>query len=151
VRDAGQDWGAPRTRRDGDVIVAEYTGARRAHRIENIGKVPYRVIGVENDREAGWTTPAAVAAPGTALAQASRAFTLYEVRLDAATPRTTHTHEVPTVVVLVSGTLTYQGAAGNDPFDITEPGKWVFGPPGSQHTLIAGGTGATRVVEFEAR
>ena len=151
VREAGQDWGAPRLREGGGLTVAEYTGARRAHRIENIGKTPYRVIAVENDRDGGWTTPTAIAAPGTTVAQATRAFTLYDVRLDAATPSTTHQHDVPTVVVLVSGTLTYQGAAGNDPFDITEAGKWVFGPTGSQHTLSAGGTGATRVVEFEAR
>lgn len=151
VREMGKDWGAPRERPVGNLSISNYTGARQVHRIENIGKTPYRVIAVENDRESGWTTPAAITAPGTKLAQESRAFSVYEVRLDAATSRTTHMHEVPTLVVLVSGAMTYQGGGGNDPFTVNEPGKWVFGPRGSGHTLTVGAGETAHIIEFEAR
>jgi hypothetical protein len=151
IREAGQEWGPSRVRESGNLAIAEYTGTRRAHRIENIGREPYRVIAVENVRDGGWSTPTPVMAVGTTLAQESRAFSLYDVRLDGNTPGTTHTHDVPTVVVLVSGAATYQGAGGTDPFEIREPGRWILGLPGSPHTFRVSGTDEARIVEFEAR
>ncbi len=151
IREAGQDWGPPRVRDVGNLAITQYTGAKRAHRVENIGKEPYHLLAVENDRDAGWTTPAPLTAPATTLAQESRAFSIYDVRLNPGAPRTNHSHEVPTVVVLVSGTVTYQGGAGNDPFDLREAGRWVFAPLGSNHTLSVSGTDEAHVVEFEAR
>lgn len=151
IREAGQDWGAPRVREVGNLAITDYTGAKRAHRVENIAKSPYHLIAVENVRDSGWTTPAPLTAPATTLAQESRAFSIYDVRLNASAPRTTHTHEVPTVVVLISGAVTYQGAGGNDPFELREAGRWIFAPLGSNHTLSVSGTDEARIVEFEAR
>lgn len=144
-------WAEPRPRAIGSLNLTEYTGARGSHRIETVGTKPFRLIAVENVRDGGWTTPAAIEAPGTTLARESRAFSIYEIRLDGNTPQTQHTHEMPTVAVLISGAFSYQGGGGSDPFEVRQVGRWVFGPQGGPHTMrVAPGTEA-RIVEFEAR
>jgi len=145
------DWGEPRPRTLGSLNLTEYTGAHGAHRIETVGMRPFRLIAVENVRDGGWTIPAALDAPGTTLTQQSRAFSIYEVRLGGDVLQTTHTHEVPTVAVLVSGGFTYQGGGGSDPFEVKQVGRWIFAPQDGPHTMRATPGVDARIVEFEAR
>lgn len=144
-------WGPARERGAGTLNLTEYTGAKGSHQIENVGKTPFRLVAVENVRDGGWTTPAPVAAPGTSLTRESRAFSMYTVELDDATPETAHTHEVPTVAVLVEGTVSYQGGGGVEPFELRQVGRWVFAPQGSAHTMRVADGGKARLIEFEAR
>jgi hypothetical protein len=146
----GQDWSAPRVRERGHVAVTEYTGTPAVHRVENVDTIPYRVLAITNLRDDGWTTPAAIAAPGTTLSQQSRAFSVYDVRLDAATAETTHVHEVPTLAVLVSGLYEYRGDGGEVPFVVRDIGRWIV-TRGGQHTLARTGGNDAHIVEFEAR
>lgn len=151
TRRPGEAWSDPRPRAVGSVNITEYTGTPGVHRTENVDTRPYRVMAVENVREGNWTTPALLSAAGTTLLQQSRAFAVYEVRLDAATPRTTHMHEVPAVAVLVSGAFQNQGGGGETPFRLPQPGRWLLTPMGQAHTMSVGAAGTAHIVEFEAR
>jgi mannose-6-phosphate isomerase-like protein (cupin superfamily) len=149
VKRPGQDWEPPRDRVTGTFNVTEYAGMPGAHTIENLGTTPYRLVAVENQRQAGWSTTPPIMAPGTTLNRQTRAFNLYDIRLDAATPESAHDHQVPTVTVVVSGVMENQGDGGTEPFQL-QPGRWTYTPMHTGHTLRATG-GAAHAVEFEAR
>ena len=92
------------------------------------------------------------------LTQESRAFRLYDVSLGRPTAQTSHTHAVPTIVVLIAGTVmsdgpdTHAKANPGAPIglkQLTEPGQWIFVPGGDKHHLVSLGTGGARVVEIE--
>ena len=151
VRLPGQDWGPPRDRAIGNVNATQYAGMPGAHTIQNIDTVPYRLIAVVNERESGWTMPALLKAPGTTLNQQTRAFALYDVRLDAATPETTHTHQVSTITVLIAGVIENQGGGGEMPFRMSEPGRWQITQVGQTHTLSVPPGATAHAVEFEVR
>ena len=152
VRRAGEDWSPVRTRASGSTEITAYTGAPAVHRAENAGPTPYRMVVVENLRDRGWSTPAPIAAPGTTLRQDARSFAVYDVRLNAATPRTNHVHENATLVILVSGAVEVQGGGGESEFRMEQTGRW-FPSSGSEqpHTLARVGTGEAHVVCVEAR
>jgi hypothetical protein len=134
------------------VQITSYTGAPAVHQVETVGASPYRLFAFENLRESGWTTPELVAAPGTTLVEESRAFAVYEVRLDASTPETSHTHQMPSVVTLLSGAIDVQGGGGETPFSLTEPGRWFPSTWEAPHTLmLAAGSGEARIMCVEAR
>lgn len=149
TRGPEEDWGAPRMRARGTVNVTNYTDAPGVHRVNNIGTTPYHLIAVENLRSGGWSTTRVITAPGTALLQQTRAFAIYDVRLDAGTPQTNHAHEMPIVAVLVSGAIENQGGMGENPSRFDRPGQWIFIPGG--HTMNVAGTGGAHVVEVEVR
>lgn len=152
TRRPGEDWGAPRVRRLGSVNITEYTGAPAVHRVENVDTTPYHLIAVENLRDERWSMPKApAAAAGTTLIQQSRAFAVYDVRLSAGTPRTTHAHEVPTISVLVAGAFENQGGGGETPFRLQQPGRWLLTPMGQAHTMSVIGAGDAHVIEVEVR
>jgi hypothetical protein len=150
ARPAGQDWGPSRERAIGVLNVTPYTGTPGAHTIQNLDKIPYRLIAVTNERESGWSTAPPMKAAGTTVAQQTRAFILYDVKLDASTAESDHDHERPTVTVLVSGTVENQGDGGTEPFRVQEPGRWIYTPAGG-HTLRLPSGGSAHVVEFEVR
>jgi hypothetical protein len=150
VKLPGADWGPTRDRAIGSLNATQYTGTPGAHAIENLDKIPYRLIAVTNERESGWSTGAPMKAPGTTVAQQTRAFILYDVRLDASTQESDHNHERPTVTVLVSGVLENQGDGGTEPFLVKEPGRWIYTPAGG-HTLRVPAGGTAHLVEFEVR
>jgi hypothetical protein len=108
------------------------------------------VLAVENLRERGWTTPRPVVATGTSVARQSRSFTAYEVKLNQTQPQTTHNHQVPTVVMLVSGTVRVQGGRGESEFRLDAPGRWFASSWDQPHTLLVAG-GDAHVIEVEAR
>ena len=151
VRPAGQDWGPPRERAIGNLNATQYAGTPDAHTIQNIDTFPYRLIAVVNERESGWTTPAPLKAPGTTLTQQTRAFAMYDIRLDAATPQTTHTHEVSTITVLIAGAIENQGGGGEVPFRMQQPGRWQITQVGQTHTLSVPAGATAHAVEFEVR
>ncbi|MGE3841731.1 MAG: hypothetical protein AB7I50_09100 [Vicinamibacterales bacterium] len=148
---SGGQTGDPAVRPSGHLALAEHTGKPSAHILENTGQAPLRLIAVENVRDAGWTKPTPLQAPATSLAQESRSFGVYEVRLNDATKQTAHRHEVPTVVVLVSGSYVFQGDGGSEPFRVDDIGRWVYSPPNNQHTLSVPAGSEARLIEFEAR
>lgn len=157
---AGEDWNVRAARPLGHAAITEYTGRAAAHRVQNSGQVPYRLFAVENLKTGGWSTASALSAPATSLATESRAFRVYDVVLGRETSQTTHTHAVPTLVVLISGLVLSDGPdaqakalapapVGTQQLDAT--GQWILVPAGDTHHLVRIGTGDARVVEIEVR
>ena len=84
----------------------------------------------------------------------------YDVRLVRAAPQSSHTHAVPTVVVVLAGAVMSDGpdaqAKANAPAPVglkqlDRPGQWLLVPRGDTHHLVRLGTGDARVVEIEVR
>ena len=85
---------------------------------------------------------------------------MYDVRLVRAAPQTSHTHTVPTVVVVLAGAVMSDGPDGqakaNAPAPVglkqlDRPGQWLLVPRGDTHHLVRLGTGDAHVVEIEVR
>ena len=159
-----QSGGQPATDRPsrplGDATVAEYAGKAASHIVENVGKNPYQLFAVENLKTSGWSTAAAAQGLATKLTRESRAFRLYDVSLSRETSQTSHTHTVPTIAVLISGTVMSDGpdtqAKANPGAPVglkqlTQPGQWILVPPGDTHHVVRLGAGNARVVEIEVR
>lgn len=151
TRASGGDWSDPRPVASGAVDVASYTGASAVHQIENVGTTPYRAFAIENLRDAKWTTPQLITAPGTTLLEQSRSFAVYDVKLNGAAPKTSHVHQMPTVVMLMAGSVEVQGGGGESVFRMETPGRWILSQWDQPHTLTLVGTGDVHVVEVEAR
>jgi hypothetical protein len=157
----GQAWGPVRPPRPlGDAAITDYTGKPGSHRVENVGASLYQLFVVENLRPGGWSAAAAAAGLGTTVAAESRAFRIYDVRLGRETVQTSHTHAVPTVVVLIGGTVMSDGpdthAKAYAPAavglkQLTATGQWVLVPPGDTHHMVRLGAADARVVEIEVR
>ena len=147
----GRDWEAPRSYVPGGINLVTYTGAPAAHAMENVGKTPYRVFAVENMRETGWTTPRLIEAQATTLLHQSRAFAVYETRLSTSMPQTTHVHQQPTVVFLLSGATVVQGGGGESEFRMEAAGRWFSSSSDQPHSLSLIGAAEARLIEVEAR
>ena len=159
---SGGSWGEPRAPRSlGDPSITEYTGKPQSHRVENVGKTAYQLFAVENLRKSGWSSAPAATSLATKMMTESRAFRIYDVRLaPRQTSQTSHTHAVPTIAVLVSGTVMSDGpethAKANAPAPVglkqlTAPGQWILVPAGDTHHVVRLGTGDARVIEIEVR
>ncbi|MET0211478.1 MAG: hypothetical protein ABW292_00660 [Vicinamibacterales bacterium] len=151
TRASGGDWSEPRPFASGAVEVASYTGASAVHRIENVGTTEYRAFAIENLRDAKWTTPQLITAPGTTLLEQSRSFAVYDVKLNGSAPKTNHVHQMPTVVMLMAGAVEVQGGGGESVFRMENPGRWILSQWDQPHTLTLVGSGDAHVVEVEAR
>ena len=157
----GQPQGPVRPSRSlGDVSVTEYTGKPASHRIDNVGSTQYQLFAVENLRQKGWSSAAAVSGPATSMAAESRAFRIYDVRLSRTSSSTTHTHPVPTIAVLIAGKALSDGPdtqaktfapAPVGLKQLDRPGQWLFIPAGDRHHVVRLGTEDARVVEIEVR
>ena len=101
------------------------------------------MVVVENLREGGWSTNPPLSAVATALVKETRAFEIYEVRLDNSSRETSHVHNKPTIVVLVSGDVT----AGKQ--QLGQPGRWVLIPADEPHRLST--KSESKIVEIEVR
>jgi len=151
-RGVGGEWSTPRTRTAGTAETSTYTGSPVTHRTENTGTAPLRLFVVENLRDSGWTSLAPLTAPGTSLRQEDRSFAVYDVRLNAATPRTNHTHQNPSFVFLMAGAVQVQGGGGESEFRLEQKGRWFpSSGPDQPHTLSLVGTADAHVVCVEAR
>ena len=131
-----------------------FTGEPVTQRLENVGTQPLRAIVVENLRDAKWTTPPALTAPGTTLQQENRSFAVYDMRLNAATPRIVHTHQNPSFIFLMSGTVQVQGGGGEFAFPLDHARTWWFpgSGPDQPHTIeLADGVAEARVMCVEAK
>ena len=151
TRGAGGELSDPRPVASGGIDVASYTGAAAVHRIENVGTTPYRAFAIENLRDAKWTTPQLITAPGTTLLEQSRSFAVYDVRLNGSAPKTSHVHQMPTVVMLIDGAVEVQGGGGESEFRMEAPGRWILSQWDQPHTLTLVGASGAHVVEVEAR
>jgi predicted metal-dependent enzyme (double-stranded beta helix superfamily) len=151
TREAGGEWAAPRPYASGAVEVATHTGTPRTDRHENLGATPYHVYAVENLRDAGWTMPRLIEAPGTRLAEQSRSFAVYDVRLNSTTMSTNHVHQMPTVVILISGGVEVQGGGGESEFRMLQTGRWFPSQWDQPHTLTLVGSSEAHVIEVEVR
>jgi hypothetical protein len=144
----------------GDATIAEYAGKASSHTIENVGKGVYQLFAVENLKTSGWSTAPAASGLATTMTREARSFRLYDVNLSKSTSQTSHTHAVPTVAVLISGTVMSDGpdtqAKANPGAPIglkqlTQPGQWILVPSGDTHHIVRLGVGDARVVEIEVR
>lgn len=150
TRNSGEDWGTPRLRMPGEATIAEYSGKPGAHVVQNIDTIAYRLVGVENPRAGSWTQGAAVTAPGLKVLSESRAFRVYELRLDAATPQTRHVHDVPVVATLLTGgaTIAVDTATARP---LTTRGQWAVLPAGQPHVVARAAQGDGQLLEIEVR
>jgi quercetin dioxygenase-like cupin family protein len=147
----GEGVTGPAANARGSVIVADHTGASATYRIENSGTTEYRAFEIENMHDAGrWAGAAIIAAPGSAVLNESRAFTVYTLALKAGDQPAMHQHTGATIVVLISGTLEQGGIGGEEPVRIQQPGQWLVLPRLQGHTVAAVG-GDTHAVEIEVR
>ena len=137
----------------GRVDLGQFTGEPVTQRLENVGTTPLRAIVVENLRDRGWTAPPVLTAPGTSLQQESRSFAVYDMRLNAANPRTNHTHQNPIFVFLLSGRVEAQGGGGEFAFPLVQTGTWWFpgSGPDQPHTIELAGSGEAHVMCVEAK
>jgi hypothetical protein len=144
----------------GDATITEYAGKASSHTIENIGKSAYQLFAVENLKTSGWSTAPAASGLATKMTSEARSFRLYDVRLTKETSQTSHTHAVPTLAVLISGTVMSDGpdkqAKANPGAPVglkqlTQPGQWILVPSGDTHHIVRLGVGDARVVEVEVR
>jgi quercetin dioxygenase-like cupin family protein len=157
----GQAWSEPRPLRAlGQATISDFAGQSGSHRVENLGGSPYHLFAVENMRKSGWSTGRTIPVLVNAVAAESRAFKVYDVRLVRAAPQSSHTHAVPTVVVVLAGAVMSDGpdaqAKANAPAPVglkqlDRPGQWLLVPRGDTHHLVRLGTADARVVEIEVR
>lgn len=157
---AGQQW-ADRPRRSvGDIDTTEYAGKVSTHKFETKGTTAYQLFAVENLKASGWSATPPVSGAGTTLAKESRSFRVYTVALGQDRQQTSHTHAVPTIVVLLSGKVMSEGpdekAKANAPApvglkQIDRPGQWVLVPAGDAHHLVRLGKDESQIVEIEVR
>jgi len=160
IQSAGQPPAERPARPLGDATVAEYAGKAQSHMVENVGKTPYQLFAVENLKASGWSTGPAASGLATKMTQESRAFRLYDVNLSRETSQTSHTHAVPTIAVLIAGSVMSDGPdthAKTNPGapiglkQLTQPGQWILVPSGDTHHMVRLGPGAARIVEIEVR
>jgi hypothetical protein len=144
----------------GEAGVTEYVGKPGSHSIENTGKSAYQLFAVENLKTSGWSTGPAASGLATKMTRESRAFRLYDVSLSRETSQTSHTHAVPTIAVLITGTAMSDGpdkhAKANPGAPIglkqlTQTGQWILVPAGDTHHMVRLGPGEARIVEIEVR
>jgi hypothetical protein len=122
--------------------VTEYAGMPRSHTVQNVGSGLYHLILVENLRESGWTNSQPLLAAGMTMTKESRSFRIYETELSSSSG-VVHSHEVPTIVILVSGEAT----ASNKRLD--QPGSWAYIPAGDKHQIAA--QSKAHLIEIEVR
>jgi quercetin dioxygenase-like cupin family protein len=160
VQVSGQSWTVRPRRPLGHAETNEYFGKPLIHRLETTGTTPYNLFAVENLKTSGWSAAPAVAAAGTTLAKESRSFRVYDIALVRERSQTSHTHAVPTIVVLLSGKVMSEGpdekAKANAPAPVglkqmDRPGQWVLIPAGDSHHLVRLGKDDGRLVEIEVR
>jgi quercetin dioxygenase-like cupin family protein len=144
----------------GDATVAEYAGKASSHVVENVGKSPYQLFAVENLKTSGWSTSPAASGLATKMTREARAFRLYDVTLSRETSQTSHTHAVPTIAVLISGSVMSDGPdkqAKDNPGapiglkQLTQTGQWIMVPAGDTHHMVRLGPNEARIVEIEVR
>jgi hypothetical protein len=158
---SGQPWGAVRTQQPlGNIQVTEYSGRPNSHRLENVGDGAFHLFAVENLKTNRWSTTPAVSAPATKLAQESRAFRVYTVSLGRERQQTSHTHAVPTIVILLNGKVMSDGSGEKAKQNAPAPvglkqldgtGQWVLVPAGDSHHLVRLGSDDGQLVEIEVR
>ena len=160
VQLAGQPWASRPRRTLGNVETNDYSGKPISHRLETLGDSPYHLFAVENLKTGGWSTTPALSTAGTTLAKESRSFRVYTIGLGKERSQTSHTHAVPTIVVLLSGKVMSEGpdekAKANAPApvglkQIDAPGQWVLVPAGDAHHLVRLGNADSQIVEIEVR
>jgi hypothetical protein len=156
----GQSWTDRPRRSLGNIETTEYAGKPASHTFQTVGEPAYHLFAVENLKPSGWSATPAVAAPGTTLAKESRSFRVYTVALGKDRTQTSHTHAVPTIVLLLSGKVMSEGpdekAKANAPApvglkQVDAPGQWVLIPAGDAHHLVRLGNDDGQIVEIEVR
>jgi quercetin dioxygenase-like cupin family protein len=157
---AGQPWENRPRRPVGDIETTDYAGKVSVHTFETRGTTAYQLFAVENLKANGWSGTPAASGAGTALAKESRSFRVYTVALGKDRQQTSHTHAVPTIVVLLNGKVMSEGpdekAKANAPApvglkQIERPGQWVLVPAGDTHHLVRLGKDESQIVEIEVR
>jgi quercetin dioxygenase-like cupin family protein len=146
TRDRGADWGAVRPRSVGGANVSEYTGKSMAHVVQSVGDRAYRLTGVENLRNGGWTTLPPVAGRYLTVVNETRAFRAYDLHLPPG-GESAHRHAVPVVVTLVDGVAEVDGGSRAT---LATPGAWRVLDPDVLHTVRTRERSA-HVVEVEVR
>ena len=137
-----QPWSVRPARPLGNVSIAEYTATPASHRVQNVGQVAYRLFTVENLKPGSWSPAPALSAPATTLSIESRAFRVYDVQLGRDTPQTTHTHLVPTLLVLITGTALSDGPDARAK-------ALAPAPVGVQHTADLGHDNIQKTLEID--
>jgi quercetin dioxygenase-like cupin family protein len=157
---AGQPWENRPRRSVGDIEATDYAGKVSVHTFETRGTTAYQLFAVENLKANGWSGTPAASGAGTALAKESRSFRVYTVALGKDRQQTSHTHAVPTIVVLLNGKAMSEGpdekAKANAPApvglkQIERPGQWVLVPAGDTHHLVRLGKDESQIIEIEVR
>ncbi len=146
--------GEPRPVAAGRADLGQFTGEPVTQRLENAGTAPLRAVVVENLRDKGWMTPPALMAPGTTLQTENRGFAVYDMRLSPSTRTIAHTHQNPSFIFIMSGTVMAQGGGGEFEFPLEQGRTWWFPSSGADqpHTLtLADGATEAHVICVETK
>ena len=146
IRPMGADWGAGRRRPLGDTNTAEYVGKQGIHTIQNVSADPYRLIAVENVKQAGWHAVATTPAPGVKLLTEGRAFRASSLRVQPGEVLR-RTPSVPSVLVSVSGDVEIT-SGGRESRRIGSASRWAV-LAASEYSVTPQGAGEARLVEIE--
>jgi hypothetical protein len=151
VRPQGAAWGEARPLRQlGEVNVTEYAGRPGVHAVWNVGRGLFRLLAVENLKQAGWTEAPVLTGAGTTLLRETRAFRAYGIELSADLRETTLTPVAPVVAVLVTGEAAVTRIGGR-PLRLDQSKRWtVLGSSGTFRVTAQGNNGA-RIVGIEVR
>jgi quercetin dioxygenase-like cupin family protein len=140
----GADWSNPgRVCTPGQVSVTEYAGKPASHAVQNVGGGVFDLVVVDNLRERDWSTYQPVSAAATTLARETRAFQIFEIKLDRGARGTSHVHRRPAILVLVSGEVT------DGKKRLSQPGQWLLISEGEPHRLSS--PRDAQLIEIEVR
>jgi hypothetical protein len=144
----GGSWGDWVSRQPGQVGLNANTGQPSIHR-HQAGRNLYHVISVENLRQRGWSQDIPTSSPGTRLVDQTRAFQIYDVRVDAGATVAGGVHSQPLVTVLISGQVAVD-TQGEPAKSLKRPGDWTLIAADAARMVNSGGTDAY-LVEIEVR
>jgi quercetin dioxygenase-like cupin family protein len=138
------DWGKPgQPCAPGQVSVSEYAGKQSSHTVQNAGSGVFQLVVVDSLRDQGWPENRLLSAETPKPTRETRAFEIFDLRLDKNASTGTHVHSGPSVLVLVSG----EASAGKR--RLRRPGEWVLLPAGKPHNVSI--RNDTRLIEIEVR
>jgi hypothetical protein len=134
----------------GETNLTEYAGQPGTHAIQNVGSDLFRVIAVENLKQAAWSTDPAATGAGITVLNDARAFRAYSVQFQAGTHEINRRHAVPSVLVLAVGQVTVN-RKDVQVQRLDASTRWAVIPAGESYSLTAQGTDQARIVEIEIR
>ena len=142
----GGDWGDWISRTPGQVSVNVNVGQHSTHK-HQAGGHQYHVVSVENLRQSGWSQDSPASGASVKLVSETRAFEIYDVRLDVGKAEAGHVHAHSVVAILVAGEVVFSGSGRR----AAKALMWAVISAGNADRLENRGSAEAYIVELEVR